>query len=365
MAPAAISLLCGLIGGLERMGWRFPPSAGALAAVHGPLMISGFLGTLITLERADALGRSGALLVPLTTGFGALGLILGVPAPIAGALFAAGSVGLVVLSCRAFVGDRLLGTLVMALGACAWLAGNGLWLFGLGVGRAIGWWVGFLVLTIAGERLELNRLLRLSPWRTGLFVAAVAIFGAGLFAGGLATAIGVKLVGVGLAALALWLAANDVARRTVRQAGLTRFTAVCILSGFVWLAIAGAIAVGFGPLIAGRSYDAFLHCVLLGFVFTMIFGHAPIIFPAVLGVAIPFRRAFYAHLALLQMSLVVRIGGDALGSMTLRSWGGLLNAAAIVLFFASTALAAVAGRRARPPGAVVVEPSIAGSRGAA
>ncbi len=39
--------------------------------------------------------------------------------------------------------------------------------------------------------------------------------------------------------------------------------------------------------------------MFLGFVASMLFGHAPIIFPAVLHLPIRFERTFYAYLALL------------------------------------------------------------------
>lgn len=42
------------MGGLIRLGWQLPALTPSLALAHGPLMISGFLGTLITLERAVA-----------------------------------------------------------------------------------------------------------------------------------------------------------------------------------------------------------------------------------------------------------------------------------------------------------------------
>jgi hypothetical protein len=35
----------------------------------------------------------------------------------------------------------------------------------------------------------------------------------------------------------LGLATFDIARRTVRQSGVTRFIAVCLLSGYVWLGV--------------------------------------------------------------------------------------------------------------------------------
>jgi hypothetical protein len=43
--------------GLVRLGWNLPPLIPTLSRTHGPLMISGFLGTLINLERVIALNR--------------------------------------------------------------------------------------------------------------------------------------------------------------------------------------------------------------------------------------------------------------------------------------------------------------------
>jgi hypothetical protein len=132
----------------------------------------------------------------------------------------------------------------------------------------------------------------------------------------------------------------------VHQPGLPRFTAICLLSGYVWLAIGGALAMVYGSVIAGPHYDAVLHAVLLGFVFAMIFGHAPIIFPAVLGLPVPFRPLFYAHVALLHVSVALRLLGDGLAVVPLRQWGGLLNAVAILFFLANTVGAVVHQRRA-------------------
>ena len=91
-----------------------------------------------------------------------------------------------------------------------------------------------------------------------------------------------------------------------------------------------------GPVAAGLSYDAMLHAVFVGFVFSMIFGHAPIIVPVVLGRRLIYRPRFYVHLGGLHASLVLRIVGDLAPWLPGRRWGRLLNALAIVLFFAST-----------------------------
>ena len=106
----------------------------------------------------------------------------------------------------------------------------------------------------------------------------------------------------------------------------------------------------FGAVVAGPSYDAVLHAIFLGFVFAMIFGHAPIVFPAVLGVPIPFERAFYGHLVVLHLSLLARLAGDIAGLTTLRQWAALLNAVAIAFFFANTIAAIARGATDRADG---------------
>jgi len=93
----------------------------------------------------------------------------------------------------------------------------------------------------------------------------------------------------------------------------------------LWLGVGGVLWLRDGAALAGFSHDAELHALFLGFVFSMIVGRAPVIFPGVLGVAIPFRRFFYAHLALLHAGLALRVGGDLAGSFTAARWGGLLN----------------------------------------
>ena len=101
----------------------------------------------------------------------------------------------------------------------------------------------------------------------------------------------------------------------------------------------------------GGRYDAMIHAVMLGFVFSMIFGHAPIIFPAVLGIGVAYRPAFYAHVALLHVSLLFRVAGDLAPWPAARAWGGLLNGIAIVVFLANTAYCARAPRAIASPAA--------------
>jgi hypothetical protein len=235
----------------------------------------------------------------------------------------------------------------MALGALAWLVGNGLWLAGWPVHRVVPWWAGFFVLTIAGERLELARFRRPGPRAGAAFLLIVAALLAALALTAGAPEAGVRATGAAMVALAAWLGRFDIARWTVRQSGLTRFIAVALLSGYVWLGIAGLLALRGGAAGAGPGYDAMLHALFVGFVFSMIFGHAPIIFPAVLGVGLAYRPAFYAHLGLLHASLALRILGDLAPWPPGRRWGGLLNAVAVIVFLANTAHGVLASGRTR------------------
>ena len=89
-----------------------------------------------------------------------------------------------------------------------------------------------------------------------------------------------------------------------------------------------------------------LHAVFIGFVMSMVFAHAPVIFPAVLGVSLQYSQAFYLHVAVLHVSLVLRVVGDFVDVLgRWRVWGGLLNAAALLLFLFNTARATALSRR--------------------
>jgi hypothetical protein len=103
------------------------------------------------------------------------------------------------------------------------------------------------------------------------------------------------------------------------------------------------------------AYGAALHAILLGFVFSMVFGHAPIIFPAVLRVAVPYHASFYVPLALLHLSVVIRFAGDATGRFEILRIGGTLNALALAAFIVGTVSAVVrGGRSAKPAGSVAI-----------
>src|SRR5499426_3686795 len=186
---------------------------------------------------------------------------------------------------------------------------------------------------IAGERLELSRLRRPSATIRAIFHVSVAIVLIGLVLSMLELHAGVRIAGLGLLAIALWLLRYDLAWHSAQQAGLPRYMGICLIAGYVWLAAGGILWLLFAEFFsAGPRYDAMLHSIFLGFVFSMIFAHAPIILPTITGMALPFRNSFYLHAGLLHLSLLLRIGADLWPSHSLQLWGGLLNALAIALF---------------------------------
>jgi len=167
----------------------------------------------------------------------------------------------------------------------------------------------------------------------------------GLLVAAFSLRVGARIFSLGLLALAIWLLGNDISRRTLRQNGLPRYAAICLLSGFTWMAIGGILGLIYGAQAAGPIYDAILHTVFIGFVISMIFGHAPIIFPSILGLPIRYNPIFYTHLSLLHASLLLRITGDLMLNPSMRQWGGLLNGIAILVFLALTAAAMVKPRQ--------------------
>jgi hypothetical protein len=332
------ALLLGIWGGLQRMGWPLPSFNPYLSLSHGQLMIGGFLGTVIGLERAVVTKKIWAYMGPFATGIGSL-LIITETSPIAGAvLMTAGSGILVAMFGRFMKTSHSLHLTVMAAGALFWLCGNIFWLAGFAISNILMWWMGFLVLTIAGERLELSRLLKITKRKRIHFLFGLTLIIFGVFIATFRFAPGVKLSGFGMLVLALWLLLYDLARRSLRQTGLPRYIALALLIGYFWLGIGGFLAFFNTAQQAGPLYDAMLHSVLIGFVFSMIFAHAPLIFPAILKVKMTFRITAYFPLALLHLSLILRVTADLSGSLEGRLLGGMLNGIAIVLFFVNTVL---------------------------
>jgi hypothetical protein len=349
---AGVSLLAALWSGMARMGWLLPLPNGQFVVLHGPLMVVGFLGTLIGLERAVALGRWWAYGIPVLSGLSALSGLFAGPLQLTASLAATASLLLIALFITLYRQSPSEHFIVMALSALAWLLGNVLWLTEAAMFGVVPWWVGFLVVMIAGERLELSRLRQPTALIRGIFHVSVAVVLFGLAGSIFSVPLAIRVTGVGFLALALWLLRYDLVWQSVRQTGLPRFMALSLIAGYLWLAAGGIFWIVFAQFFsAGPRYDAMLHAILLGFVVSMIFAHAPIILPSITYLALPFQNAFYLHVGLLHLGLLLRVAGDLSLWLSLQRWGGLLNTMAILLFLINNVRAVKVGMKPHRPDA--------------
>jgi hypothetical protein len=338
------AMLCGLWGGLWRLGFDLPHGAG-VADMHGALLICGLFGTVISLERAVALGHDWAFGAPALAGLGTVMLLAGAPVVAGASAYALAAAALAAVTLLVTIRQPAIFTGTLLAGALAWLSGTVLWITGSSIPEVSGWWLGFLILTIAGERLELGRLMAQKRGSEALFLFGVVLLAAGAQIG-VMVGTGSTIYGLALLVLTAWLIRHDVVRHTIRQAGQTRFMAACMMAGYFWLGAAGVLLIALPPATTAFGYDAALHAVLIGFVLSMVFGHALIILPAVAKVRIAYRPALYVPLAVLHLSVLLRIGGDVLADDLTRAWSGPLTVAALLGFVAVIVSGVV--RRRRP-----------------
>ncbi|MER5506780.1 hypothetical protein ABT052_15815 [Streptomyces sp. NPDC002766] len=346
LLAAGLCLLAGLDAALGLLGLPAPVTTDRLPQVHGVLMVLGFAGTLVALERAVALGRPWAYSAPGCLGAGGLLLLSPVDLRVPRLLLVAGCAALVALYVRFWRRQPSAALIAQAAGAVSGLGAALLWLGGIDVPRMLPWLVAFLVLTIAGERLELARVAVLAPSAEPAFLGCVGAVTAGVVATLLWPATGTVLLGAALLALVAWFIAHDAARRLLRSTGLPRFTAACLLAAYAWLGLAGALWLLSGPVIEGTRYDAVVHAVFLGFVMSMIMAHAPVILPAVLRRPLPYHPALAVAAWLLHLSLALRVVvGDLRDVRGAWQLGGVLNIVAVLLFVVSAATASLTATR--------------------
>jgi len=347
--PAVLAaLVAAIVGGLVRAGVDLRLGAGSwlgpAVAFHAFLMICVFMGTVIGLERAVAVKHPLAFCGPFGSASAGAAALAGAGV-LAAWLVVAASLAFVAVNVVVVRRQRAAHTTLLLVAAAAWATGSVVHALDAGSGAAVPCWFAFLVLTVAAERLEMTRLMRQRPGAARALHAIVAVLLLGAATSAVEGPVGGVLYGAALAALAGWLAAFDIARRTVRAEGLSRYMAVCLLLGYAWLFVAGIawIATSLGAPLR----DAALHGVGLGFLFSMMLGHAPVILPAVAGLKLRFGAVFYLPLFLLHASLLLRLAAAPLHLPTL-AVGAAANALALAVFAAVVAGSAIAWRLHHP-----------------
>jgi hypothetical protein len=324
---ALLSLLLGIIAGWQRINWNIPLLN--LAGDHGALMTGSFIGTLICLERSITHKHKWWRLLPLINGSSILLFLLQLP-QLAYVFLITGSTGLLILLFTFVKNGPTLSHAILIMGAFAWLTGNLVLFNQYSYPAAVKWWMLFLLWTIFGERLELSRMLPVSRLKRITLYIIIAMNVAGVFLP--FHWYGNEIFATSLIGLSLWLFAFDMSRYAMKRPGQHRYIACWLLMGYAWLTVTGLWLI-FWPD-APYAYDAALHSFFLGFVFPMIFGHVPIIFPGIFKINISlYHPVLFIVLALFQCSLLLRISGDALLQSELRKWGAMVNGITIILFF--------------------------------
>lgn len=363
LVPGAFCLLAGLDAALVLLGLPAPVDTSRLPVVHGPLLVFGFIGTVIALERAVAVRRAWAFASPAFLGVGGILLVTPVPLVVGQCLLAAGSAVLLLIYAAIWRRQAMFASAVQALGAWLALASTLLWAGGLPASALVPGMTGFIVLTIAGERIELARLVVMSR-RTELTAIGVSIaLGAGVLAAMLWPTIGYRVFGLCVLAYVAWLLQFDVATRLATGSrGLPRYIAICLLAGYGWLIVAGLVWLFVGETVQGPWYDGAVHAVFLGFTMGMIMAHAPVILPAVLRRPLPYRPMLIWPVALLNLSLVVRVlVGDTQNLPVWVQVGGVIGVVALLLFVVLTVVSALLGPPA-PRKAASAGPGMAADR---
>lgn len=338
-----LSLLTGIFAGWFRIGWNLPISLPS--GEHGALMIGSFLGTLICLERSVSYPNRLALIVPAVNALSIIFFLLKLP-QVAYICLMLGGAGLTAIYYFVYAKHKGIHILIMMAGALCYLLGSAVLYSTSFYPSVVMWWIAFLFFTITGERLELSKfiLLRNPVRKQAVLISLLVLFLISIFLP-FHSAAGSIVPAVSLAGTAIWLLKYDMARLSLKKPGQSFYSGLLLITGYVWLLITSLLFAGGAYF--GSFYDASLHSFFLGFVFMMIFAHAPLILPAVLKLNVsPFGRSLYFWYALLNITLLFRILTFIPQTAPYKMWAGMLNGIAVLGFFVNMAfLAAIAKRK--------------------
>ncbi|RAW02562.1 hypothetical protein [Pseudochryseolinea flava] len=336
---AMFCLVCGLWSGLQRIGWNIALSP--MVAHHGAIMVGGFLGTLIALEKIIPLRKRILFLIPVLNAV-SVAFFFADQIKVSIYLLILSSASLVLVFLYYFRSQRSIIYVLMSLGAVCWLVGNVLLLSSFFYPLAFPWWVAFALYIIAAERMEIMKFLPVSSTAKQFFIGLLFIFGIGVvlsFHG-----VGRMVSAVSLIAIAAWLMKHDTITLNLKRKRLPQFTAITLLCGYIALLLTGIFFWSLSD--QWLAYDAIVHAFFLGFVFSMIFAHGPMILPGIMGLyGTPFSKVLYVWLVILQSSWVLRVISDIYMAMEIRRVCGMLSAIAIVGYFVTMAILTFSSRQ--------------------
>lgn len=332
-------LLLGLWSGLTRIGWDL--TLISLSTHHGAIMVGGFLGTLISLEKIIPLKRKVLFFIPALSAASVVLFLLHQPL-MSFFLLVFASAGLSGVFMYYLLREKDIIYWLMLGGAICWLVGNVLLVTRKFYPLAFPWWLAFTLLIITSERLELMKFLPVKKRTKQLLLLFLGIYIAGTLLSFHGT--GHHLSGIALIFTSVWLMRYDLIGISIRKNALPRFAAVALLSGYVAMLFTGIFLLALND--QSLAYDAVVHTYFLGFVFSMIFAHGPIIMPGVLGISFkPYHKILYAWLMLLHLSWIIRISGDIILDLDMRRISGIVSVCAILCYFATIATLTITHQR--------------------
>ncbi|HJT23670.1 MAG TPA: hypothetical protein VJ873_03790, partial [bacterium] len=239
---ALLTFLFAVWGGLVRLQWPFPLPQADWLSFHGPLMVSGFFGTVIAMARASVLkSKLGlksewGLIVPLAAALGAWTFLLGGPEKLGIACFFAASLGYLVISLGFFKIQSFSMAAWTLVGGLGWAWAHWMWFQGLPIPHIVTGWMGFLTITIVAERLEA------AHWKRSGFLNGIPLLGTVLMVVGIGLepfepTWGVRVFSAGGLCLAASMMILDAATATTRQSDWQGFLKACLYTGYGWLLV--------------------------------------------------------------------------------------------------------------------------------
>ena len=364
---AVLMMLLALVAGVFRLlalqGMVAQPPLATVFPFHGEIMVFGFLAVLITTERY--LGSLAFKLNPIVHGMPflvALGAVLKVVGELAG-VDLMNTVGSILLAVGIAIYIYLLLAVsrqsaqplpfrFMVLAALFLLMGNLFSLRGSPVGNInfTLFLLGFPILTILGERVELSRFLAPAVYRRGewgLWAALMAFLLLLVQDGRLLVALWAVL----MALATLPLMGSELALVRVGQTSpqkLHRYLGQHLLLAYSWFFLGLVLVIVWAAVRGGSAlYDASVHSLAVGFVGTMILAHAPVIAPAILPRTIAQEKLNLLPLELLTVGNLLRVGGYVLKGAGL-PLGGVVGVSGLFILAALLAFAWVMTRSLRP-----------------
>ncbi len=361
IAMFVLALVVGMFRLLNLQGLMVQPPLVSVFPFHGEVMVFGFLAVLIATERY--LGSLPFKLhpvvhvMPFLVALGAVLKLVGslgksVPADNVGSILIALGMAILIYLLMAVSRQSAqplpfrymsFGAFVLLLGALFSIGGSPVRNMNFSL-----FLLGFPILTILGERVELSRFLSPAA-HTRMEVhwwVVVAAYLSLLVQDGRWT-IGAWAVLMALVVLPLLKSELALVRAgETSPQKLHRYLGRSLLVAYLWLFAGLALVLAWAAThgVYGGLFDASIHSLAAGFVLTMIFAHGPVIAPALFRVTVKQEKLSTVPLGLLTVANLMRVGGYAVAGAGLPMGGDIVGVSGFVALAALLAFVIMMAR---------------------